>query len=85
MQKVRVCLKRGLSATNTSHFVQKARSFSSHVTLYKEGCCANGKDLMEVLDLDVRCDDHVMVMTDGEDEEASIGALKALISGKSDL
>ncbi|KZE51034.1 hypothetical protein AV649_16845 [Rossellomorea marisflavi] len=81
VQKVNICLIRGLSATNTSYFVQRARSFSSHVTLYKEGCCANGKDLMEVLDLDVRFGDHVTVMTEGEDESHAIVALVALLSG----
>ncbi|MGA9288574.1 MAG: HPr family phosphocarrier protein [Anaerobacillus sp.] len=56
-------------------FVKKAKSFSSHVSLYRHGHSINGKNLTSVItfNLTVGENDSILLITDGEDAtEASM-------------
>ncbi|MGB7998599.1 MAG: HPr family phosphocarrier protein [Anaerobacillus sp.] len=56
-------------------FVKKAKSFNSHVSLYRHGHSINGKNLTSVItfNLTVGENDSILLITDGEDAaEASM-------------
>ncbi|MBG9814140.1 aldolase [Bacillus endophyticus] len=68
MKKLTVQLPRGLQARHTAIFVRKASSFKSEIMLSKNGKTANGKDLMEIMDLVIKEGDEVTLMVNGGDE-----------------
>ncbi|MGG1220025.1 HPr family phosphocarrier protein [Priestia endophytica] len=68
MKKLTVQLPRGLQARHTAIFVLKASSFKSEIMLSKNGKTANGKDLMEIMDLVIKEGDEVTLMVNGGDE-----------------
>ncbi len=56
-------------------FVKKAKSFNSHVSLYRHGHSINGKNLSSVItfNLTVKENDSILLITEGEDAtEASM-------------
>ena len=56
-------------------FVKKAKSYNSHVSLYRHGHSINGKNLSSVItfNLTVKENDSILLITEGEDAtEASM-------------
>ncbi|MED4072859.1 HPr family phosphocarrier protein [Priestia endophytica] len=79
MKKLTVQLPRGLQARHTAIFVRKASSFKSEIMLSKNGKTANGKDLMEIMDLVIKEGDEVTLMVNGGDEWEANGILEAFL------
>lgn len=71
-----VKLKRGLQARNTSIFVYKAMSFSSEVFITKNGETSNGKEIMKVMDLNVKNGDEITLLVNGVDEQLALHSIK---------
>ncbi len=61
----------GLHARPAGLLVREARKYVSRVLLESGGKRADARDLMELMDLDVRCGGTVVVTVSGEDEEAA--------------
>ncbi|MFO6495702.1 MULTISPECIES: HPr family phosphocarrier protein [Bacillus] len=68
--KPAVRLPRGLQARHTTLFVRKAAAFTSEIVLAKNGQTANGKDLMEIINLAVQEGDKITLIINGADERA---------------
>lgn len=79
MKKLTVQLPRGLQARHTAIFVRKASSFKSEIMLSKHGKTANGKDLMEIMDLIIKEGDEVTLMVNGRDEWEANGILEEFL------
>ncbi|RPK09308.1 HPr family phosphocarrier protein [Priestia endophytica] len=79
MKKLTVQLPRGLQARHTAIFVRKASSFKSEIMLSKNGKTANGKDLMEIMDLVIKEGDEVTLMVNGGDEWEANGILEEFL------
>lgn len=80
--KETVRLHRGLQARNTTIFVAKARTFRSDVILTKEGKSSDGKEIMKVMDLNVKSGDDITLLVSGTDELAAIHTLKDFLLNK---
>ncbi len=71
--------KLGLHARAAAVLVQLAGTFTSEVTVIKEGLTVNGKSIMGVLMLAAARDSTIVVETVGADEDAALSALGKLI------
>ncbi|GGG23650.1 HPr-like protein Crh [Lysinibacillus alkalisoli] len=78
-KQVQVKLKLGLQARQAAHFVQEANRFRSEVYLEKEGKRVNAKSIMGVMSLAIAKNTTITLAADGDDEQAAVEALTALI------
>ncbi|ESQ08117.1 MAG: HPr family phosphocarrier protein [Thiohalocapsa sp. PB-PSB1] len=69
----------GLHARAAAKFVNCASGFDSNVQVEREGRRVNGKSIMGVMMLAAACGTSILVEADGEDEEATLKALEALV------
>ena len=69
----------GLHARPATFFIQKANEFKSSIWVEKEERRVNAKSLLGVLSLGIVKGTAVKIIADGEDEEAAIETLSALI------
>ncbi len=70
---------RGFHARAAARFVETASRFRSRVTLSRSGRTMNGKSILGILLLAAARGTKVVVAADGEDEQAAIEALAALV------
>ena len=70
----------GLHARPATFFIQKANEFKSSIWVEKEDRRVNAKSLLGVLSLGIAKGMTVTLIADGEDEEAAIAGLAALIN-----
>jgi len=71
--------KLGLHARAAAMLVQLAGTFTAEITISKAGLEINGKSIMGVLMLAAACDSSIEIEAVGEDEDAALQALGALI------
>jgi phosphocarrier protein HPr len=71
--------KSGLHARPAAVFVQKAKAFRSQITLSKNDKTVNGKSILSVLTLGAEQGDQVILKVNGEDANAAIDQLTALL------
>jgi phosphotransferase system HPr (HPr) family protein len=79
---IQVKNKVGLHARPASLFVQTAAKFSSKVkvkNLTANGNFVDAKSIIMVLTLGVMKDHEVVIQTEGDDADAALAALKALV------
>lgn len=69
----------GLHARPAKNFVQLAKTFTSSVTIVKDGNSYNGKSLMKLLQAGLAQNDQLTLQVDGEDEAEAIAALSKYI------
>ena len=69
----------GLHARPATFFVQKANSFKCSIWVEKEDCRVNAKSLLGVLSLGIVGGTTIRIIADGNDEQAAVDALVALI------
>ena len=72
----------GLHARAASKFVSAAKGFSSTITLCKDSKEVDGKSIMSVMLLAASQGTVLTLVTDGEDEEAALECIKALVGDK---
>jgi phosphocarrier protein HPr len=63
-----------------ARFVKEAKSYSSEITVIKDGRQANAKSSLKLMTLGARHGDEVLIRAEGEDEEAAVDALVAILS-----
>jgi phosphotransferase system HPr (HPr) family protein len=70
----------GLHARPAAQFVKEAKSYTSDIVVTKDGAEANAKSSLRLMTLGARQGDRVVIRAEGEDEEAAVDALVALLS-----
>lgn len=70
----------GLHARPAAQFVKAAKGYSSDIKVVKDGKEANAKSSLSLMTLGAAQGDKLLIRADGEDEEAAVEALAALIS-----
>jgi phosphocarrier protein HPr len=70
----------GLHARPAAMFVKEAKSFGSDIVVIKDGREANAKSSLKLMTLGARHGDKVVIRAEGEDEEAAVEALVAVLS-----
>jgi phosphocarrier protein len=80
-REVRITNRLGLHARAAARFVQTANRFRSKVTLTRDGRTMDGKSILGILLLAAAKGTQLVVAADGEDEQAALEALVALIGG----
>ncbi|MCI0573890.1 MAG: HPr family phosphocarrier protein [Myxococcaceae bacterium] len=71
----------GLHARAAARFVQVANRFRSRITLGRQGKVMDGKSILGILLLAASQGTVLEVSAEGEDEEAAVQALVALVEG----
>ena len=79
---VRINNKLGLHARASAKLSKLAGSFRSEIFLSRSGRRVNAKSIMGVMMLAAGLGAEVEIETEGEDEEAAVAALRALIDDK---
>ncbi len=76
----------GLHARPATFFIQRANSYKSSIWIEKEDRKVNAKSLLGVLSLGIAKDMTIILIADGQDENAAISGLVELIdSGFSEV
>ena len=70
----------GLHARPATFFIQKANEFKSSIWVEKEERKVNAKSLLGVLSLGIAKGMTVSLIADGQDEDAALDGLTALIN-----
>ena len=70
----------GMHARPAAEFVKVASRFKSAVEVRKDDLAVNGKSIMGVMMLAAECGSSLTIKTDGEDAEAAMHALLALVA-----
>jgi phosphotransferase system HPr (HPr) family protein len=70
----------GLHARPAARFVKEAKGYSSDIVVAKDGREANAKSSLRLMALGAKHGDKVVIRADGEDEEAAVDALVAILS-----
>ena len=70
----------GLHARPAAKFVKTAKGYSSDIAVVKDGVDVNAKSSLRLMTLGAKHGDVVVIRAEGEDEEAAVDALVALLS-----
>jgi phosphocarrier protein HPr len=70
----------GLHARPAALFVKEAKSYGSDIVVIKDGREANAKSPLKLMTLGARHGDTLLIRAEGEDEEAAVDALVAILS-----
>ncbi len=74
--------KLGIHARPAAQFVKTANRFQADIFVEKDGEEVDGKSIMGLMMLAAGHGSVITVTTDGEDADAAIDAIEALITGK---
>ena len=80
-RELRIRNRLGLHARAAARFVHAASGFRSRVTAGRDGRVMDGKSILGILLLAASQGTTIEVTTEGEDEEAAMAALAALVEG----
>jgi phosphocarrier protein len=80
-RELRIRNRLGLHARAAARFVHTASGFRSRVTAGRDGRVMDGKSILGILLLAASQGTTIEVTTEGEDEEAAMEALAALVEG----
>ena len=79
-REVTVVPEAGLHARPAAKFVKTAKGYSSDIVVIKDGTEVNAKSSLRLMTLGAKHGDKITIRANGEDEEAAVEALAALIS-----
>jgi phosphocarrier protein len=74
--------KRGLHARASAKFVQTVEQFNAEITVSKDGMTVGGTSIMGLMMLAASPGCTIVVTSEGEDAEAAMAALDALVADK---
>ncbi len=72
----------GLHALPASRFVKLADTYSSNVSITKDGIEVNGKSIMGILTLACEKGSKVILTCEGRDEKEAMKALRKILEGQ---
>ncbi len=81
-RSITIVNKLGLHARAAAKFVTVASAFSCDIEIEKAGQKVNGKSIMGVMMLAAELGSEVDIRAEGEDAEAALAALQALIDSR---
>lgn len=81
---IKIKNKLGLHARPAALMVQEAAKYSANIELENDGVKVNGKSIMGVMMLAAAFGSDLSVIADGDDAEAAISGIRALIDSKFD-
>ncbi len=81
-EKLFIKNKHGLHARPAAHFVKVAGKFKSDIKVLKDGLEVNGKSIMGIMMLAAEPGSEIILVIEGEDENAAMVALKELAEKK---
>jgi phosphocarrier protein HPr len=70
----------GMHARPAAELVKVANRFKAAVEVRKDAVAVNGKSILGVMTLAAECGSSLVIKTDGEDAEAAMDALLALVA-----
>jgi phosphotransferase system HPr (HPr) family protein len=70
----------GLHARPAARFIKEAKGFSSEIVVVKDGQEVSAKSALRLMTLGAKHGDKVVIRAEGEDEEAAVDALVAILS-----
>src|SRR5690606_15093192 len=79
-----VQLEEGLHARPAARVVQFAKGFVSDIEIVKGGRSANAKSTVKLMLLAVKEGDEIVIRARGEDAEAAVEGLAAIVTGEAD-
>lgn len=71
--------KIGFHARTAAMFAKQAATFSSAINIEFNNKSVNGKSMLAIMTLGVKCNDTIEIKIDGEDEEIAMKSLSELI------
>lgn len=74
--------KHGLHARPAAEFVKTAHTFGAEVWVRKEELEVNGKSIMGMMMLAAEHGSEIVIRAAGDDAEAAVDALSALVDGR---
>ncbi len=81
---IKIKNKLGLHARPAALMVQEAAKYSSNIEFENDGVKVNGKSIMGVMMLAAAFGSELSVIAEGDDAEAAISGIRALINSKFD-
>jgi phosphocarrier protein HPr len=81
-RQVEIQNRLGLHARAAARFVHTAAQFKARVTAARDGRVMDGKSILGILLLGASRGTTVEIAAEGEDEEAAVDALVALVEGR---
>ena len=84
IKTIKIKNKLGIHARPAALLVQEASKYTSKIELEADGIKINGKSIMGVMMLAAAYGSEITIIADGDDAEAGVSAIKALIDSKFD-
>ena len=81
-REVQIVNRNGLHARPAAEIVKAAAKFQSEITITRDDMEVNGKSIMGVMMLAAECGSSLLMRADGDDADAALDALAALITNK---
>ena len=81
---VEIINKRGLHARASAKFVKLAATFDAEVKVAKDGASVDARSIMGLLMLGAGIGSQVEIQAEGDDAQAALDAIVALIEGRFD-
>ena len=79
-RSVQIVNEAGIHARPAAEIVKTAARFKSDITIVKDGLDVNAKSIMGVMMLAAECGSTIELSADGEDAQAAIDAIAAVIA-----
>ena len=79
-REARIVNPLGMHVRPAAEFVKVATRFTSAVEIRKDEVAVNGKSIMGVMTLAAECGSSLFIKTDGDDAQAAMDALLALVA-----
>lgn len=79
-RNVRIVNKLGIHARPAAEIVKTAARFKSNITIVRDEMEVNGKSIMGVMMLAAECGATILIRAEGEDADAALDALSAVIA-----
>lgn len=81
-KEITIINKLGLHARAAAKLVSLASTFDADVRVMKDGKSVNGKSIMGVMMLAASQNTNITITTDGDDEQAALDKLEALVADR---
>jgi len=79
-RSVQIVNKLGVHARPAAEIVKLAARFRSSITIIRDDMEVNGKSIMGVMMLAAECGSTILLRAEGEDADAALDALAALVA-----
>ena len=78
-KNVTISIPEGLTAKNITTMIEKANEFPCSIVIESKERRVNGKGLLGVLSLELRCGDAILLSASGDQEADAVDTLAAML------